>query len=81
MEIEKIVVARWKDYENDKRKETFLNLYFHMSKYDIGGFVADCPLCHSKNSIMIHDNRSGRYHCKSCDSFFYPLVPLVGGDK
>ena len=81
IEIKKLVVARWKDSEKNQRKESLMVLYFHMSNYDIRGFTSDCPLCHAKNSIRVHNNRAGRYHCKDCDSFFYPLVPIVGGDK
>ena len=79
MEIKKIVVARWK--EENKRNESFTTMIFHMDNYDIRGFAADCPICHKKNAVKVHNNRAGRYHCKDCDCFFYPIVPIVGGDK
>lgn len=79
--IEKIVISRRVDQEKQKRIEKLLKLEFHMENYGLDGYAATCPICNSKNSILVRDTYSIRYHCKYCDSYFYPLAPVIGGDK
>lgn len=77
--IEKIVLVRKFDREKQERKENIIKLYFHMANYGIDGYAATCPLCNG--TIKVMDNRSNKYQCQNCNTYFYPLVPLIGGDK